>query len=292
MIWIAYRVTWRLLAPMHIGWRKLGNLQQTRPYVTGRSLWGALTARLTRELGNTSYKSVGGLVDEDIRFTYLYPSVDMNKVELWPWSKPKSENTSKNENEDQWEKFAWQFLGSYASTALQDGRSAEANSLHETEFIAPYTRDRQPNTGDAQPVYLVGYIFVKKDCQLDWQPALDKIQLGGERSYGWGRIRLEQCKPVEDNKCFDGNYSLICAEDTPRITVSEDAVLLAHTDAKDFNNVSNGTIEPLVGRETGDVAGFGKTHSSAQICWTPGSTVNKEKTFQIQARGIWKEIVT
>ena len=46
MTWTVYRVTWRLLAPMHIGWRKLGNMQQTRPYVTGRNLWGAFTARL------------------------------------------------------------------------------------------------------------------------------------------------------------------------------------------------------------------------------------------------------
>ncbi len=301
MIWTAHRVTWRLLAPMHIGWRKLGNLQQTRPYVTGRNLWGALTARLTRELGSGDYKGVGEQVDEYITFTYFYPSVHKDKVGLWPWPKPKSENTSQNEIEDQWEKFAWQFLGSYASTALQDGRSAEANSLHETEFIAPYTRDKQPDTGDGQPVYLVGYIFEKDGCQLDWKNALDKIQLGGERSYGWGRILLEH-EPFRDNTCF--GYTLEYKGRYPQITIPKktrgrtipnDGALLAHTYAKGLNNVSNGIIEPLVGRETSSVADFGKNHSQAQICWTPGSTINTtdaKKTFQIQARGIWKEIVT
>ncbi len=52
----------------------------------------------------------------------------MRYLLLWPWT-------------DRWDKFAWTFLGSYASTALENGRSAEAGSLHETEYIAPYTRN-------------------------------------------------------------------------------------------------------------------------------------------------------
>ncbi len=72
---------------MHMGWRKLGNLQQTRPYVTGRSLWGAFTARLTREFGQNSYEKVGDQVDHDLAFTYFYPSVNEEKVKVWPWPK-------------------------------------------------------------------------------------------------------------------------------------------------------------------------------------------------------------
>jgi hypothetical protein len=91
MTWTAYHVTLRLLAPMHIGWRKLGNLQQTRPYVTGRNLWGALTARLTRELGSNKYEFVGKQVDDCMRFTYFYPSVSKDNVEPWPWRKNDAE---------------------------------------------------------------------------------------------------------------------------------------------------------------------------------------------------------
>ncbi len=159
MTWTAYRITWRLLAPMHMGWRKLGNLQQTRPYVTGRSLWGAFTAMLTRELGHNDYGRVGAQVDKDLAFTYFYPSVDTEAVTIWPWPQLENEYFS--------EEFAWLFLGSYASTALENGRSAEERSLHETEFIAPYTRN-------GQPVYLIGYIFEREGCQLDWQNILDK----------------------------------------------------------------------------------------------------------------------
>src|SRR5213082_2804295 len=72
MTWTAYRIVFRLLSPMHIGWRKVGNLQQTRPYVLGRSLWGALTARLTRISGSNDYSEIGEQVDQQLAFTYFY----------------------------------------------------------------------------------------------------------------------------------------------------------------------------------------------------------------------------
>ena len=85
MTWTAYQVSFRLLSPLHIGWRKLGNLQQTRPYVPGRSLWGALTARLTRELVGCNYRCIGAKVDKELAFTYFYPSIQHNSVTVWPW---------------------------------------------------------------------------------------------------------------------------------------------------------------------------------------------------------------
>ncbi len=214
MTWTAYQVSFRLLSPLHIGWRKLGNLQQTRPYVTGRGLWGALTARLTRELGGSNYQEIGKQIDEQLAFTYFYPSTQpdypptqSDDAFLWPWS-------------DRWDEFSWTFLGSYASTALENARNAEAGSLHETEFIAPYTRN---STSDEEsvPVYLVGYIFEQDTCNLSWQRALSKLQLGGERGYGWGRIHRESCKAIKNGKGF--GYDLSCAGDRPQIRTSHRA---------------------------------------------------------------------
>ena len=56
MVWTIYRVTLKLTSPLHVGWKKIGNLMITRPYVTGRTLWGALTARLVRDKKNTNYE--------------------------------------------------------------------------------------------------------------------------------------------------------------------------------------------------------------------------------------------
>ncbi len=273
MTWTAYKIAFRLLSPMHIGWRKLGNLQQTRSYVTGRNLWGAITARLTREQGSNGYKAMSDLVDRELTFTYFYPSVspDPEKVPLWPWDT---------------DEFSWTFLGSYASTALENSRNAEEGSLHETEFIAPYARNTMQNS-EPLPVYLVGYIFARDDNKLAWREALSKLQIGGERSYGWGRVSLVSIA-TKITKCFD--YDFDGARDHPLIVVPKDKELLAHTDVESVT--SNGSIEPFIGRETRDSGRFGKHLAEPNICWTPGSTIFEEKTFQIMPRGIWREVKT
>ncbi|NJK52088.1 MAG: hypothetical protein HC936_03380, partial [Leptolyngbyaceae cyanobacterium SU_3_3] len=72
MNWRAYRVVFKLKSPMHIGCGKMGNVQRTRPYVTGRVFWGALTMRLTRDATSGSatdssqYKVFGDQVDSQL----------------------------------------------------------------------------------------------------------------------------------------------------------------------------------------------------------------------------------
>lgn len=269
MVWNAYQVTFKLLSPMHIGWRKVGNLQQTRPYVTGRNLWGALTARLTLEAGSDDYAVMRKKVDCNLTYTYFYPSTkaDPAQVEIWPW---------KNQDE-----FTWQFLSSYASTALADGHSSEEGSLHETEFISPYTRE-------GKQVYLVGYIFEKKDCNLAWKNALYKLRFGGEQGYGWGRVQLEKLEKPE-KKCF-GKFTLdLSGEDWPTINVPMGEDLLAHTKTCSNLNVA-GIIEPLVGLET-TTNSFGGSPSQAQICYQPGSEATQSSTFQIKERGLWEKAI-
>ena len=84
MRWHGFRVVFRLRSPMHIGCGKVGNLQRTRPYVTGRALWGALTMRLTRDAANGNgpatdsreYQRVGGEINKSLAYTYFYPGME------------------------------------------------------------------------------------------------------------------------------------------------------------------------------------------------------------------------
>ncbi len=283
MTWTAYLVTFKLLSPIHIGWHKLGNLQRTRPYITGRSLWGALTARLTRESNSYEYEGFGRKVDSQLAFTYFYPSTEPDTVELWPW----------RDEREEWDRFAWTFLGSYASTALENGRSSEAGSLHETEYIAPRTRA-------GEPVFLVGYFFEKDVCRLEWKKALGKLQLGGERGYGWGRVklvRLQKCEEANSVVCFgyefkgEQAYPLLQAPKVAGATEDskEKIRLLAHTYANDADG-TRGTLEPLIGRETTDRTSFGKLVTRAAICWAPGSKAEQGESFHIREKGIWEQI--
>jgi hypothetical protein len=274
MTWNICKVVFRLLAPMHIGWIKQGNVQRTRPYVAGKALWGALTARLTRDFPHLGgdYETVGKRVSDELAFSYFYPAVG-ETVDLWPWGERADE-------------FAWRYLGSYASTALNYGcNTAEEGSLHETEFIAPHTRD-------GRPVYLVGYIFERQGCTLPWQEVLSRLQLGGERTYGWGRVGLHK---LLDNgqEFFNSDLALDLNGKRPVVTVSADKELLAHALAVDFQGhrkVSEvrGSIEPLLGRETDPQGRFGAHLPEARICWQPGGTLTANAKIIIGEYGIWE----
>ncbi len=277
MTWQKYDLVFRLLAPMHVGWRKTSNLQQTRGYVTGKLFWAALTARLTREAGKgangKAYDAIGKEVKKAFRFTYFYPalqSVNGYKT-YYPW-----------EMEDE---FDYLFLDSYTSTALNyASKSAADGLLHETEFIAPCTRENQP-------VYLMGNVYVHTHKRLpqspiplnnlsdevkNWQQVLDKFQFGGERGYGWGRVQLVslsstpiQGKPV--GELVNGR-------------------LPAHLETTNLNGLTvNGPIEPLLGWERNNADDkYNWSLSQAEICYAPGAVVPENSTFTITENGRWQ----
>lgn len=267
-MWIAYQAVLELLSPLHIGYRRIGNLAATRRYVLGRSIWGALTARITRDSGGQDYAELGRRVQEELAWTYFFVSATPDHVLLWPWDG----NTRE---------FEWLHLSSFASTALEDGHGAEEGALHEVEYIAPRTRS-------GAPAYLVGYVFEKEGSALDWRGALNRFQIGGERSYGWGRVRPFSIAPAQGS--LFGIYPAHLDAERPIIEVPSGQALAAHTLASDSDSC-RGAVEPLVGRQTDTAtAQFGASLSSAVVCWTPGTRALETRKYQVGAYGIWRGV--
>ncbi len=269
MNWQVYKVCFRLLTPLHIGASKVGNLQRTRPYLPGKALWGALTARLTRDVPSFGgdYAKVGQQVNEQLALSYFYPAVS-DQVTLWPW--------------DESGEFDWRYLGSYAGTALDyNQNSAQAGTLHETEYIAPITRD-------GKIVHLVGYLFARHDCTLRWQEALPRLQLGGERTYGWGRVQVVSC--VAGAETLFDQHTLDLRNDRPGIEVAEGVHLLAHTlTSGTTEGQFQGKLTPLVGRETREAHSHGQTFAAhTPIVYEPGATVRNSLCIQIVTHGLWQ----
>lgn len=269
MNWHLYQIVFRLQAPLHIGWRKSANLQQTRVYVPGKNVWGALTFRLVQASGNSDYENTGRKITEQLRFSYFYPSTSIDEVDLWPWKdKDKAE-------------FDWRYMGSYVSTALKSN-AADTGKLHETEYISPWTRD-------GKPVYLIGYIIEKDGSEIEWRHVLKYLQFGGERGAGWGRMQLAK-EPIKKDTFFD-EYQFNGGEDVPKIIKrQQNEFLLAHALADDLS--CQGILEPFIGRETSSGKGFGGEITQAKLCWMPGGRlVETDLTFEIQPKnGIWKRI--
>lgn len=280
MTWTAYRVVFKLKSPMHIGCGKVGNVQRTRPYVTGRVFWGALTMRLTREQHQPAtdsrlYQAIGEEVHQQLAYTYFYPATksDGDYQIHFPW-----------EDED---RFRRRFLSSYASTALvYPQQAADEGLLHEVEFLSPRTLD------SGEQVYVVGYVFEKEGCNLDWGGSLGQLQMGGERGYGWGDVipeEKEEIKPLEPKELFNGKATFEGTGDRPIIQPTEQ--LLAHTVTT--NVAAQGEIEPMVGREwrshnqTNRYAGQHVEKWVDDLCWVPGSVVERSRSFKIDNFGIW-----
>jgi hypothetical protein len=285
MIWKTYQVVLRLRSPMHIGWGKVGNVQRTRSYLAGRNFWGALTERLTRDRANgqgpatdsTKYQEVGREIDQFLAYTYLYPALRKGEdyAVAWPWQ----------------EDFSSRFLSSYASTALSyPQQAADEGTLHEVEFLSPNTLDQ------GAPVYLVGHIFEKAGAP-DWRSALRRLQIGGERGYGWGRVELVgDPNHIESGELFSGvaKFEELDGKPTLCLRASDDApgYLLAHANTTGLR--AKGNVEPVVGREwrSNQVHNryAGQHVEYTDVCFTPGSQVEEETKFQVGQFGIWRVV--
>ncbi len=283
MAWHIHRVVLRLHSPLHIGCGKVGNLQRTRPYVTGRVLWGALTMRLTRDAAqgrgpatdSRKYREVGDQVHQSLAFTYFYPALKSgNSYQVaWLWG---------NEGA-----FRRRFLSSYQGTALSyPQQSAAEGMLHEVEFISPNTLD----TGEA--VFLKGYVFEKEGCVVGWQSALKRLQMGGERGYGWGDVKLVNASQSADEHLFGGIATFKGDGDVPIIYLSADGRLLAHTLTKDLQ--AAGDVEPLVGREWRSDnprrRHVGQYIAFNNICFAPGSVTLQALDFVVEKFGVWRKL--
>ncbi len=277
MAWTHYRLCFRLLAPLHVGYRKTGNLMQTRPYVPGKNLWAALTETLVRRAGRGhdagAYQAVGEILKQNFRFGYLWPAHGTRRSDD-TWQPPTVPHFPWDEADPAY--WDYLYLDGTAHTALDTAaRAAAEGTLHEVEFIAPYTRK-------GQPVYLVGDLWVREDAQgsivqalpaaPEWKAAMQRLSIGGERGYGWGRMSL--CSEIREVSDGLSDVSIEVEERIP-----------AHAIAVGDGSVPAlaGAIEPLVGWEIRN--GRYEVHHSA-IAYVPGSSVETRTKFKVTPYGV------
>ncbi|MBN2533560.1 MAG: hypothetical protein JXB88_11735 [Spirochaetales bacterium] len=273
-LWNTFKIVFRLLSPLHIGYKKMRNIQYTRRYVPAKTLWGALTAATARTQNSREYNAIGGSLKRNLRFSYFYLS------ESRSGSNPLIPDYNKCLKFGGYSKveFERKFLDSYASTALSpDYNSAKEESLHEIEILTHYIKDT------ASPIFLTGYIFEKQntDNPYPWQDALKLLQIGGERKYGFGRtesIAPEQIKNTE--KLFD-MFKFTLNELNPKIIVTRAYPFPGHVvisqnksihggQNKNDSEKITGETEILVFRETSEANKFGSDVSDPVVTYCPG----------------------
>lgn len=288
-----YEVRFRALSPLHIGYHKLGMVQRTRPYVPGRALWGAVTNNLARFLAPSEaadYPGVGDSVLQGLRFTYLFPTLE-DLGPLAPWYSPDlgyGVDSATGKPALPAQEFECLFLYAAGQTAVApESQTAEDATLHETEYLAHQVR--YPENRPARPVHFLGYLGVGPDFphqdQL-WR-AIRDLAVGGERSYGCGRLSLIDYRPLVDGDSFFGWGAGTLLPGGLEIAWCPDRPVPAHVRAHPRLQMK-GDLEPLVGRET-NAQGFGQFVKSVSrdLCWVPGSVATTARSFTIGPYGIW-----
>jgi hypothetical protein len=285
MSWRLYRIRLSLQSAVHAGSLPVGNILKTRPYVSGKSVWGAVTAGLVARhsgsLAHSRYSVTGYQVRERLRFGYFFPMVENSRGERVP--------------DFDSDRFEYEFLDSYTSTALNNEAGvAEENSLHEIEVIRCWSR---PVASDRPwRVHLVGHLAVEdygpvvcQDDDIVFDTAsirglLSGVQLGGKRGYGFGRIAVEEFAKADN--AFGGEFD---ASGTLRLP--EGVPAAAHIDMEQLQMVPrSGRQEPFVGREWREHEGFGAGQfvSEAKFCWAPGAVFECALSFRIGHYGVWE----
>lgn len=305
MAWHAYKVVYETKSPIHIGYRTLGFIQRTRYYITGRVLWGAITANITRAyflsaLTNnvaTIYDNVGKAVSKHIKLSYLYPALKPEEPLL-----PRFTSQGLKFGSFAQDSFEATFVGSFGQTAIDpNSNTAEEGSIHETEFISPAVE----SADGPQRVFFVGYIILNEEEKilgqtLKWdgrefslKDAIKEIFVGGERKYGFGRLVLKEDKTERlkpDNDTLFGHKLVMNGR--VALQLDADSAIPAHLKIDGCSNLK-GDIEPLVGREWGEInsdtgkkAGAGQKVTGATLCWVPGSLMLKGKTLNVGEYGV------
>ena len=208
--WKAHRLILKLESGLHMGHFKVGNIQRTRLYITGRSIWGALTAGLTRLANSNEYLEIGNKVSKSLAWSYFFPALLHNQeiVTLLPFYaagglqyRLVEVTTGQPRGLLEAKKIEQLLLYSTNSTALNyTNKISQDQSLHEVEFVSPKTLSSLTSkegftVAKNSSVLFCGYIFSTKVAEADpilsqWKTVFECLQFGGERSYGGGLIKL------------------------------------------------------------------------------------------------------
>ncbi|ACX73151.1 protein of unknown function DUF324 [Methanocaldococcus vulcanius M7] len=188
MTW--YKIILEQKQPIHIGYKRYGVLAETRIFIPGQTMWGALTKAYNLMKGN-SLNTNQELFEQ---ITCFYPSFDKENI-----LKPNFKNGEFHLGYLSEKEFRLLFVDSFTSTAiLPETRTAKDESLHEIEFVLPKPKKSLKNTKLWEKITKLGYNnenlkwigLINIDEKLKDELKNLKIFIGGDSRYGFGLMEI------------------------------------------------------------------------------------------------------
>lgn len=289
MAWQAYSLTYRAMTPVLLGSHPLGFVQRTRYYAPSWTLWGAITAQLTRaclsQATGRDYQDVGRFVRDNILTSYAYLLVDGQSA------RPHFVGGRLHYGSRSTAEFETCFVTSRGHTAVApESITAHTGTLHETETLAAYDQAGKPVRWQftlymRQP-WKAPPDLLQELTAVDVLKILEELTIGGDRRYGLGRIKRER---TENLTAVEGNDRPVPVEWNP-----EERVLRAHLRLDNLSGeMIRGRVEAIPWRwwQNKPKGAWGPGQAAKVQCfYSPGSHIEAGVSGKpvIGEYGIWR----
>ncbi|HDP67998.1 MAG TPA: hypothetical protein ENN20_05775 [Candidatus Marinimicrobia bacterium] len=179
-------LTFTQLQPLHIGMGNYGVMSPTRLFITGYTMWGALTAGLGRLLDKTEEQLE---IDPFTEISNFYPVIGDCAI-LFPYFKEGELYYGKYSEKQ----FRYEFTDTIMSTSiLPENQSAKDQGLHEIEILLPASKKNSARLS------WKGILKIEKEKQADdYLKEGMTIIVGGEAGYGFGMLKLQTSELVNN----------------------------------------------------------------------------------------------
>jgi len=283
-IW--YKLIFKQISPLHIGIFNYGVLSETRIFIPGWTMWGALVNRYGQYKGNEESFEEGKKIFESI--TCFYPRLEKEDEILFPELENGQFYLGKySENE-----FRAKFTDVYISTSIQPlSLTAKDESLHEIEVILPRSKFIKENNGN---LFWVGLLGINEDKNEEVKVFLEKnvnIIVGGDSRYGLGNMKYEKLEKATEEDLNEWGIT-----EEGKLIFEKNKSLKNYFSITDgfYDEIKNGerifnigTIEHVIIYYDFSSAKL-KTEKS-KVCVIPGSKIktNKDCNYEL-IRGIFQ----
>lgn len=191
-----YKLIFKQISPIHIGIFNYGVLSETRIFIPGWTMWGALVNKYGKYKGKKECFEEGKEIFKSI--TCFYPMLEKENNVLFPeYKNGEFYLGDYSENE-----FRAKFTDVYVSTSIQPlSLTAKDESLHEIEVIIP--RSKLTNEKDKGNLYWTGLIRIDEGKKEEIKAILSEnpnMIVGGDSRYGLGNIKFEKLDMANESE--------------------------------------------------------------------------------------------
>jgi len=177
-----YKLIFKQNQPIHVGFSKWGVVKETDIFISGQTMWGALTNMYAQKYN----KNPNDIKTYFEQISNFFPSFDGKNI-----LKPQYKDGEFYLGDYSEEKFRYYFVDTSVHTAIIPlNRSAKDESLHELDFILPKPKQKIENFTSGN-LYWIGIINVEPTIS-NFEEFFHKLKiyLGADCRYGYGELEF------------------------------------------------------------------------------------------------------